>query len=189
MGPEILSTARPTKLRLAGFLATALGGLLLGLGAVAAWGKIGPTDTRGVDIPEGKAALVVAALVLLSIPAIRIAGGRGARQVIAWMVVVGSLLAGALAVWALADATMRIGGVAIDREAHRIALETGLPEADLRRQLERLTDVRIEPGVWLTVAGAVLGALGGALSIAWANHGKAPAEETPGVVPESGSEA
>lgn len=178
MGPEIFSTARPTNLRLAGFVATALGGLLLGLGAVAAWGKIGPTDTKGIDIPEGKVALAVAAFVLLSIPAIRVAGGRVGRRTIAWMVIVGSLLAAGLAVWALADATTRIGGVAIDREAHRIALETGLPEADLKRQLERLTDVQIEPGVWLTVAGGALGAIGGVLSVVWANR-RAVVEKDP----------
>src|SRR5687768_12215531 len=35
--PEILSTSRPTGLRLAGFVALAGGGLLLGVGALLEW--------------------------------------------------------------------------------------------------------------------------------------------------------
>ncbi len=166
----VLSTARPTPLRLWGFLTTALGALLMGVGSILAWGTIGLTDVKGVDTPEGKVVLVVAILVLAGIPAMRVASSGRVRRAIALGTLIASVAAGAIAVWALADRTARIGGVAIDEEAHRIAQETGLSEDRLKAELERLTIVEVRPGIYVAIAGAVLGAVGGGLSFAWARR-------------------
>src|SRR5581483_483762 len=60
MAPAILSTARPTRLRLAGFLTITLGGLLVGVGATLTWATVEPFDTptKGVDLWEGRVALL-----------------------------------------------------------------------------------------------------------------------------------
>ncbi len=55
MGREIVSTARPPMIRLAGFLALTLGGLLVSLGSLMDWATVQPfsTPTGGVDLWEG----------------------------------------------------------------------------------------------------------------------------------------
>jgi hypothetical protein len=163
----MLTTDRPTPLRLAGFLATVLGALLMGVGAVTGWGKVDLVDTKGVDIPAGKLTLLISVLILIGVPTMRLARSRRVRAAIAWSTLAGSLAVGALAAWALADPPERVGRVAIEAEAHRLAEDTGLPEDQLAEELRRVTRVDLEPGIYMTIVGAGLGVAGGALSLAW----------------------
>lgn len=91
---EILSTARPTALRLAGFVALAGGGLLLGLGALLDWvvlsfpAEIDPSGitaapVRGVDVWEGKVVLGAAIVILVGTIATRLVASTASRWPIA----------------------------------------------------------------------------------------------------------
>src|SRR3989337_1721714 len=87
---EALSTARPSRLRLAGFLTLAAGGAMLGIGAIRTWGSVGlsaevaPTGAvagaiPGIDVGEGKLALAAAAVVLIGILALRLTRSAATR--------------------------------------------------------------------------------------------------------------
>lgn len=173
----MMATHRPTALRLAGFLATALGGLLVGLGSVMTWATVAlgtsttlaPLETKGIDVAEGRIALAAGALMLIAIPAMRLSG-RTARRAWASLVVVAALAAGGLALSAAARADGRLGLGAAEDEARRISEETGLPYDALLAKLQEVTAVEVQPAIYLVVAGGVVGALGGALGLVWAGR-------------------
>jgi hypothetical protein len=169
----MLSTERPSTLRLWGFVCTALGGLLIALGSLLTWAtaalgpKIPGVDTKGVDTPEGKVVLALGVAILLAIVALRLSTSPNVRRAIAVGVIVASLAAGALTLWDLIAKEHRLGLPAASKEAALIAGQTDLPENVLRAKLERLTFVSLKPGIYLPLAGAALGVLGGALGLAW----------------------
>jgi hypothetical protein len=181
MLPEALSTARPIRLRLATFLATALGALMIGAGATLTWATVhlkadetGALDSkiRGLDVWEGKLALVVALGMLVAIPAMRLGRGRNVRRTIAAGILIGSLFVFGVTLSDLAGKDARFSDAGLDSLAGRIARHTGTPVMQVMHALEsqqrELTEVRIGPGLPATALGTILGALGGALSIAWA---------------------
>jgi len=56
----VLDVSRPTPLRLFGFLFTAVGGLLIALGAISDWATVvflgsafPDSAAKGIDVPEG----------------------------------------------------------------------------------------------------------------------------------------
>jgi hypothetical protein len=184
MPPEALSTARPTPLRLWGFLLTAIGGALAGLGALLDWATVGfPGDTRGnldlpvkgIDIWEGKVALLAALLALIGTAAIRLMRGiRGRRSVTATIVVLGALTA-ALALSVMLRPEVRLGeDNRVDEIAANLAAQLGEDQeqvrAELARQFGDQLRVDLGAGVWIAAAGGVLLAVGGSLSLAWASR-------------------
>jgi hypothetical protein len=91
--PEILSTARPSAIRLWGFLFLVAGAIVTGLGAVLDWAILGfPGDeqgtldvaVKGVDVWEGKVVLASAALALVGMLAMRLVERTGTRRAIAF---------------------------------------------------------------------------------------------------------
>jgi Tryptophan-associated transmembrane protein (Trp_oprn_chp) len=179
----MLSTERPSALRLAGFVCTALGGALIALGALLGWAStsLGPNitgvETKGVDTFEGKVVLALGVAILVAIPALRLAGSGAVRRAIAIGVIAASLVAGALALWDVAAAEDRLGPPAAADEAAIIARQSHLPEDVLRTELAKLAFVSIRPGIYVPIAGAVLGVVGGALSLAWARREDGAASE------------
>lgn len=186
MLPQALSTARPTKLRLAGFLTTVLGGALVGAGALLTWATIhlkgdaaGVLDSpvRGLDIWEGKLTLAIGLGMLAAIPAMRLAAGGNVRRAIAAGILVGALVVLGLGLSDLARKDTRFADAGLERFAAKVAEQTGTPVPDVMRQLRErraeLTDIVGGPGLPLTAAGGALGALGGALSILWARRADA----------------
>ena len=179
----MLSTERPSALRLAGFVCTALGGTLMALGALLGWAStsLGPritgVETKGVDTVEGKVVLALGVAVLVAIPAIRLADSAAVRRSIGIGVIVASVVAGALALWDLVAADERLGPPAAEDEAAVIARETRLPEDVLAAELTKLAFVSVRPGIYVPVAGAVLGVVGGALGLAWARREEADGRE------------
>ena len=192
MAPELLSTARPSTLRLLSFAGLAVGGTLLALGALLPWASIPPFDassTLGVDIWEGWIALVAGLAALVGMLAMRIVSNPPERTGIAAVVLVFALAA---AIIASLDATVAKGRFSgaeqRDRLAKEIARETGEPYDDVRRLLERTHDLRFPVetriGMWLVVLGGIVAAGGAAVSIAWA---RTPATATPDRGTSSGS--
>lgn len=182
MPPEALSTARPTPLRLWGFLLTATGGALAGIGAVLDWAVVGfPSDAqraldvpvKGIDVWEGKVVLVAALLALVGTVAMRLATGGRARMSLAVAVVVLGAIAAALALSVALRPEARLGGgEQLDEMAANLSEQLGGDETALREQLEqRFGDqlrVELGLGVWLSAAGGILVAGGGSLGLSWA---------------------
>jgi hypothetical protein len=181
----MLSTARPSSLRLTQFAFTALGGLLMGVGALLTWAtvslgpKIEGVETKGIDTTEGKIVLGLAVLVLLSIPVLRMASSSGARRALVAFVLLASLAAGALTAWDIAAKDDRLGLPALDEKQREVAEASGLPLPGIK-QLRALTFVDLKPGIYVALGGAVLGVIGGALGLAWIRRGELlPASAAP----------
>jgi hypothetical protein len=192
---EIASTARPTALRVAGFVCVALGAVLAGVGATREWVAVGfSADTEhaadlsvhGIDVWEGKVVLFAAAAALLVLLAMRISGSPGTRRGLAVVLIVLGALCIALPVVDAIQANNRFANDAgIERYVRFLAVRSSLPEDDVREQLaEQFSrDLRVElsAGLWITVAGGVLLVAGGALSVAWSGRG------SPEPVPDEGA--
>jgi hypothetical protein len=181
---EITSTARPTGLRVAGFVCVALGAVLAGVGATREWATVGFTaDTQhaadlsvhGIDVWEGKVVLFASAVALLVLLAMRISGSQGTRRGLAVVLILLGALCIALPVVDAVRARDRFGGdEGLERFVASLSVKLGLPKDVIREQLSAQLDkeLRVEgaPGLWLTVAGGVLLVAGGALSVAWSGR-------------------
>jgi hypothetical protein len=181
----IVSTARATGLRVAGFVCVALGAVLAGVGATREWVAVGFTsDTEraadmsvhGIDVWEGKVVLFAAAAALLVLLAMRISGSSGTRRGLAILLIVldGSCIA--LPVVDAVRARDRFAGEeGLDRFVASLSVRLGLPKDVIREQLSVELDkelrVEVSPGLWLTAAGGVLLVVGGGLSLAWSRRG------------------
>jgi hypothetical protein len=194
MGPELLSTARPSKLRLAGFATLTLGGVLLGVGALLTWATVGfPGDlqgtldvkTKGVDVWEGEVALAIGVATLVGMIVMRLLRSARARRGVAVAILVAGLGAAALVASDALRADSRFGGSGgLDAIAHRLATRLGQPYPAIRirveKELGRVLRVDLGFGMFLAIAGGISAAAGGALSIAWARARQAaPAGDTP----------
>jgi hypothetical protein len=183
---QFTAAPRPSPLRLAGFLVTIVGGTLLGVGSLLAWAVIdlgGTTDVRGIDVLEGKVALGCAILVLIGIPAMRGSLTRRGRYAWGAIIVVAGLLGAGLAAYDLADKEARLG---LGECAKQVAASTGIPEsAELRAQCARFASTDLGTGIYVTIAGGLLSAAGGALGIAWARRAKLPSTHAVEADPEA----
>jgi len=188
----IASTARPTGLRLAGFVCVALGAVLAGVGATREWVAVGFTsDTQhaadlsvhGIDVWEGKVVLFAAAAALLVLLAMRISGSAGTRRGLAVVLIVLGALCIALPVVDAVRARDRFaGGEGLERFVSSLSVKLGLPEDVIRQQLSEQLDkelrVEVSAGLWITVAGGVLLVTGGGLSLAWSGKRSSPPAES-----------
>jgi len=189
---EALSTARPSRLRLAGFLTLAAGGAMLGIGAISTWGSVGfpeeidPTrsvtaDIPGIDLWEGMLALAAALVVLIGMLALRISRKAATRRLIAVTITVVAFGAAALAMTVAVGASDRfVQTEGLDAYARTLSAELDLPFEQVRRDIEEVfrQDLLVEtaPGIWVTVAGGVLAGIGGILSLAWVKRREAEAQ-------------
>jgi hypothetical protein len=187
---EILSTARPLRFRLAGFVAMAGGGLLLGLGALMEWvvlsfpAEIDPTGisaapVRGTDVWEGKVVLGAAIVILVGTVATRLVAPTAPRRPMAVAIAVTGLVAAAIAIAATVSADVRfVATDGLDAYAEAIADDLGLPVEQIREELEEQVRATLEVdrgiGLWLASAGGVVSAVGGFLTLGWLRRG-APA--------------
>ena len=174
----VLDVSRPTPLRLFGFLFTAVGGLLIALGAISDWatvvflgGAFPDSATKGIDVPEGKVALGLGIFMLVAIVAMRLAGSFAARRTIALLITVSALTALAIGLVDMVNALDRFGGYTVEKTAAQLANQSGQPidevRADLEATIAKEGSIDLGLGIWLVVAGGVIGTIGGLLDLAW----------------------
>ena len=182
MSGELLSTARPTRQRLFGFIVLVAGSVLAGIGATREWATIGfVADTEGAadvsvygtDVWEGKVVLLIAGLALVVMIVMRLATSGALRRSLGVALVMLGIVCTALPALAAVRADARFGGGdGLDRMARVLSARLELPEDVVREQLaeqfERDLRVEIGAGLWLSVVGGILIIGGGALGLAWA---------------------
>ena len=181
MTSELRSTARPSALRLAGFLAIVTGAVLVGIGATREWVTVGlVSDIEGaIDVPvhgtdewEGKAVLLGAAVALVLMLVIRLARSTATRRVLAYaLIVIGVLSSGLSGSFAVQAEDRYAGTEGIRVLAEEIARENGdavdVVEAALLEALQGELRVEIGLAVWLVLVGGAILAAGGALTLVW----------------------
>lgn len=203
MRSEIASTARPTALRLVGFLCLAAGAIAAGAGATREWATIGFADDpegalevpiNGTDVWDGKVVLFAAVAALLGLLAMRLSTSGARRRALATLLIALGLACAVLPTLVALRAEDRFGGAgAVDRMAESLAADADLPEDVVREQLaeefRRSLRVGVEPWPWVAAGGGVLLMAGGVLGIAWARQRAAVSADAPNVEPpEPGSE-
>jgi len=184
MAREIVSTARPSTLRLAGFLALTTGGLMISLGSLMTWATVPPFDTptRGTDLWEGMVTLTIGVAVLVAMVAMRLMATATARRAVAVAILALGLSAAAIAAADAVRATSRFTSPdQRDRIARELAGDLHLPYEQVRSRLEALYEERfhvsVQPGLFVVMAGGLVAAIGGALSVAWAARASTPRVE------------
>jgi hypothetical protein len=174
----VLDVSKPTPLRLFGFLFTAVGGLLIALGAISDWatvvfqGQAFPDSaTKGVDVPEGKVALGLGVLMLVAIVAMRLVSTNRGRRAVAVTICLAAAIALAVGVTDVLRADDRFGGYAVEQIASQLADVSGQPidavRADVQAEVDSEGSIDLGLGLWLVVAGGALGLVGGLLDLAW----------------------
>ena len=165
---QVVADPPSVWIRLAGFVCVAAGAILAGVGATRAWASIRfPADTQGVadvqvfgtDVWEGKFVILASVTCLLLVFASRLTASSSTRRGLAIALFVLGAACIALPVAGAVRAEDRFGGGGgLDRMAQTLSRELGLPEEVVREQLaeqfERELRVDVEPGLWLTTAGA-----------------------------------
>ncbi|MEP7032775.1 MAG: hypothetical protein ABI879_02210 [Actinomycetota bacterium] len=188
---DTLSISRPGPLRLAGFACTAIGALLIGLGATWDWATVhvpGVTGTpispfKGVDVWEGKIALFAGITILVLVIASRLLAGRAAARGVAVIIVALGLGVAALAASDVMRADTRFrADDGLERIARSVSVQLGLPFQDVLAQLKRIVpklEIAAASGTYVTIAGGVLASIGGVLGFVWASR-------RPGLPPNDG---
>jgi hypothetical protein len=173
-----------STLRLLGFVAVTVGGLLIGLGATSNWAVVGLTSDprhvldspiKGTDMWEGKVTLALALIVVLGIIAMRVASSDPMRKAIAYLIVVSGVGSAGIGLVDAVKFTERFSGGsgALAAIAQSSSAKLGVPASQLLQDLlanrAKLISVTHGPGLWLVIGGGVLAAVGGILSLNWAN--------------------
>jgi hypothetical protein len=203
MARDALSVSRPGPLRLVGFACTAIGALLVGLGATMDWATVhvsGVTGTpippfKGIDVWEGKVELLTGITILVLVIVSRLLAGRTAARATAVIILVLSVCAAALAVSDLVRADTRFrSNDGLEQIARSVSAQLGLPFGSVLAQVKRIAfqlEIRAAEGLYVTIAGGALAAAGGILGFVWASRRPelaprdGPAAETSGASPDS----
>jgi hypothetical protein len=181
MRAELRSTSRPTSLRLAGFLAIAVGALVAGVGALLPWATVGfaadvahaaDVSIRGVDVWEGVVALSAAVIAPVLLIALRASRSLFARRAMAGVIISAAAAAAIAAAVDMATARARFGGTDVRADVVRaVAERLGQPVNVVRALLERnLADglrVDVEVGLPLSLVGGVVLIAAGVLAARW----------------------
>ena len=176
----VLDVSRPTPLRLFGFLFTAIGGLLIALGAIGEWATVGivgdeagvlDTAIPGIDRAEGKAVLAAGIAILVGIVSLRVVDSHSARRAVASVIVACAAASLVVGVLDLVDTRDRFDDAGADRIIETISTDQDLPIEEVRRNFGEIDAglIRVDPGLglWLVIAGGALGLIGGLLDLAW----------------------
>ena len=174
----MLAVVKPSPLRLWGFLLTAIGGALIAFGSLGNWATItlgGTTEnavpTKGIDLWQGKVTVVLGALIVIGILALRFVH-PGRRIAVGVLLTVAALAGLGIAAWCLVSLESVIHGTGIDALVKRLVDVLGMSEAEARRAVLRTMqqkgiDVRAQTGLWMAAVGGVLATVGGFVDLAW----------------------
>jgi hypothetical protein len=167
-------------LRVWGFLCTALGAAMLGVGAILSWANVtigirgttrsAATTAPGIDLPEGKVALAAALVALVAVVAMRLVESAVARR--AWGVAIAAagLIGGAAVLEALMRSQERIGGLIVGQKIAQLSGGRSLPpvvQQHLTDLANAATHIDLQPAIYIALFGAVLVLIGGILGLLW----------------------
>jgi hypothetical protein len=164
----MLAVVKPSPLRLWGFLLTVLGGALIAFGSIGDWAAVslgssteGAVPTKGIDIWQGLTTVILGALIIVGILALRFVRPER-RNAMAVAIVVAGSAALALGLWAL----LALKSVVQDTGVDELAKVYGRQEVlDAMRTVGIAAEA--QTGLWMTVAGGVLATVGGFVDLAW----------------------
>jgi hypothetical protein len=159
---------KPSPLRLWGFLLTVLGGALVAFGSIGDWAAVslgsstkGAVPTKGIDIWQGTATVILGALIVVGILALRFVRPER-RNAMAIAIVVAGLAALALGLWAL----LALKSVVQDSGVDALAKIYGRQEV-LQAMSKVGVAAKAQTGLYMTAAGGVLATAGGLVDLAW----------------------
>ncbi len=174
----MLALVKPSPLRLWGFLLTALGGALIAFGSIENWATItlgGSTEnavpSKGIDLWQGKVTVVLGAMIVVGILALRFVRPER-RNMVGILLTVAGIIGLGIAVWCLVSLESVIHGTGIDALTKHVADVLGITEAQARQAVLRTMqqkgiDVRAQTGLWMAAVGGVLATAGGFVDLAW----------------------
>jgi hypothetical protein len=164
----VLAVVKPSPLRLWGFLLTAIGGALIAFGSLGDWAAVslgssteGAVPTKGIDIWQGIVTLILGALLVVAILALRFVRPER-RNAMAVAIVVAGLAALAFGLWALFALESVVRDIGVDE----LAKIYGRQEVLQAMSREGIA-AEAQTGLWMTVAGGVLATAGGFVDLAW----------------------
>ena len=176
-----LDFSKPSPLRLGGFLLVAAGGLLAGVAAVLTWVTVGLIDDKqnvltqrylGVDLLDGKIVLAAGLVLLGGIVVLRRVKGILQRRAVASVLIVAALMIVGIAAAATTSTYSRFGERALQDMAKSAAAALKLPLDQARQRVDQIASLGIDvsrgSGLWVALAGGLLGVMGGILSLTWA---------------------
>jgi hypothetical protein len=176
-----IDASKPTPLRLWGFLLTVGGGVLVAFGALQIWVSASATGLpadfikwKGVDLPEGLIALACGIVLIIGILVLRGVGAKAKGVVATLLIVAGVLAFGVGGVVAL-TASNRFA------DAHTAAQQVASSEhISLTQALASVgghLTASVSIGLFATVLGGIIGAVGGVLSLALVTRRSDPADD------------
>jgi hypothetical protein len=174
----MLAVVKPSPLRLWGFVLTVVGGALMAFGSIGDWAAVslgGSTEnavpTKGIDLWQGKVTVLVGALIIVGILALRFVRPERRNLLAGGIVVLGGI-GFAIALWCMLalDSVVRDSG--IDALIDLVVTQLGLAPAEARRQVLAAlgtngVDVQAQFSLWLTLVGSLLAIAGGFVDLAW----------------------
>jgi len=176
-----MDASRPSDLRLIAFALTAAGALAIGVGSVLTWVSAGFTQpqlaqltsvTKGIDTNEGKVALGCAVAALILVIASRVVSDA-ARAVLAGVLVVVGALAAVAGAMFISSASTNYSPIDSDSIVNRLAAELGHSPEEVRAALATVSSqlgpyTNVGAGPWIVIAGGIMVAVGGVLTVRWA---------------------
>ena len=146
------------------------GGAVAALGSLLGWAKasVGASSftAKGIDGWEGKVT-IVAGVVMLVAGISALVGSEGARARLRTSALVGGIAVAGVGIYTALTATDQI----VDSAASQIAAEFRVPEQQARATIEAaldhgLLDLSFQIGLYLVIAGGVLGIVAGIVALA-----------------------
>jgi hypothetical protein len=146
-----------------------VGGVVAVAGSLLAWAKasVGASSfsAKGIDGWEGKVTIVAGA-VMLAVGASALVGAEGARARLRVSAIAGGVAAVGVGIYTALTATDQI----VDSAASEIASELGVPVEQARSTVQAAVDhgllqLSLQVGLYLVIAGGVLGIVAGILAI------------------------
>jgi hypothetical protein len=174
----MLAVVKPSPLRLWGFLLTVLGGALMAFGSIGNWAAValgGSTEnavpTKGIDLWQGKATLVIGALIVVGILALRFVRPER-RNLLAGGIVVLALIGAGIAIWCLVALESVVRDTGVDALVDFVSAQLGLTTAEARQEVLAAlgatgVDIQAQASLWVTLVGSLLAAAGGVVDLAW----------------------
>jgi Tryptophan-associated transmembrane protein (Trp_oprn_chp) len=176
-----LDASRPSNLRLVAFVLVVVGALAIGIGSVLTWVSAGFTQpqlaeltsvTKGLDTAEGKVALGCAAVALILVITSRLVSDT-ARAVLAGVMVIVGALATVVGSMFISSASTTYSPIDSESIIAKLAAQLGHSPDEVRAALATVSDqlgpyTNVGAGPWIVVAGGVMVAVGGVLTVRWA---------------------